>query len=117
MPLGDAEGGIPGGNRLFFQRRISCHPVKADEARTLLRFLYTIVKVIFASLVAGAILGHFGISSEEIITLAGLTPERLQELTQQALAWALPNVMLGAMVIVPIWFLAFLFRPPRRSND
>jgi hypothetical protein len=83
----------------------------------LLHVLYTILKVGFASLVAGAILGHFGISSEQILTLAGLTPERLQELTQQAVAWALPNVTLGAMVIVPIWFLAFLFRPPRRSND
>ena len=83
----------------------------------MLRFLYTIAKVALASLVAGAILGHFGISSEQILTLFGMTPERLQELTQQALAWALPNVTLGAMVIVPIWFLAFLFRPPRRSND
>jgi H+/Cl- antiporter ClcA len=83
----------------------------------LLHFLYTVAKVAFASLVAGAILGHFGISSEQIMTLVGLTPERLQELTQRALAWALPNVTLGALVIVPIWFLAFLFRPPRRSND
>jgi len=83
----------------------------------LLRLLYTITKIAFASLVAGAILGHFGISSEQLLTLVGLTPERLQELTQRTLAWALPNVTLGAMVIVPIWFLAFLFRPPRRSND
>ena len=83
----------------------------------MLRFLYTIAKIAFASLVAGAILGQFGISSEQILKLAGLTPERLQELAQRALAWALPNVTLGAIVIVPLWFLAFLFRPPRRSND
>ena len=83
----------------------------------MLRFLYTTAKVAFASLVAGAILGRFGISAEQILGLTGLTPERLQDLAQQALAWALPNVMLGALVIVPIWCLAFLFRPPRRSND
>jgi hypothetical protein len=83
----------------------------------LLRLLYTVAKIAFASLVAGAILGQFGISSEQVLTMAGMTPERLQELTQQVLAWALPNVTLGAMVIVPVWFLAFLFRPPRRSND
>ena len=83
----------------------------------MLRFLYTVAKIAFASLVAGAILGQFGISSEQVLTLAGMTPERLQELTQRAFAWALPNVTLGALVIVPIWFLAFLFRPPRRSND
>lgn len=83
----------------------------------MLRLFYTIAKVAFASLVAGAILGQFGISAEQVLTLAGLTPERLQELAQRALAWALPNVTLGALVIVPLWFLAFLFRPPRRSND
>lgn len=83
----------------------------------MLRFFYTTAKIAFASLVAGAILGQFGISSEQVMTLAGMTPERLQELAQRAVAWALPNVTLGAMVIVPIWFLAFLFRPPRRSND
>ena len=83
----------------------------------MLRLLYTTAKVAFASLVAGAILGQLGISSEQLLNLAGMTPERLQELAQRALAWALPNVTLGALVIVPIWFLAFLFRPPRRSND
>ena len=83
----------------------------------MLRLLYTVAKIAFASLVAGAILGQFGISSEQVLTLAGMTPERLQELAQRAVAWALPNVTLGALVIVPIWFLAFLFRPPRRSND
>jgi hypothetical protein len=83
----------------------------------LLRLLYTIAKVGAASLVAGAILGQFGISSAQILTLVGATPERLQAWAQNALAWAVPNVTLGALVIVPIWFLAFLFRPPKRSND
>ena len=83
----------------------------------MLRFIYTFAKVAFASLVAGAILGKFGISSEQILKMAGLSPDHVQELAQRAIAWALPNVTLGAMVIVPVWFLAFLFRPPRGSND
>jgi hypothetical protein len=83
----------------------------------LLRLLYTIAKVALASLVAGAILNQFGISSDHLMKLAGMTPERLQELTQRLVAWALPNVTLGALVIVPVWFLFYLFRPPRRSND
>jgi hypothetical protein len=44
---------------------------------------------------------------------AGLSQERVEELARQAL----PNVALGSMVIVPIWCLAFLLRPPRRSSD
>ena len=83
----------------------------------MLRLLYTLTKVLVASLVAGTILAHFGISGEQVATLTGLSAERVQDLAQRALAWALPNVTLGAIVIVPLWFLAFLFRPPRRSND
>lgn len=83
----------------------------------MLRFVYTLVKVALASLVAGAILSHLGIDSEHILELTGLTPERIADLARRALAWALPNVTLGALVIVPLWFLLILFRPPRRSND
>jgi hypothetical protein len=83
----------------------------------LLRLLYTLTKVLVASLVAGTILAHFGITSEHLAKLSGLSGERLQELAERALAWALPNVTLGAIVIVPLWFLAYLFRPPRGNSD
>ena len=33
------------------------------------------------------------------------------------MTWALPNLMLGALVIVPVWFLIYLFRPPRPRSD
>ena len=38
--------------------------------------------------------------------------ERALELVQQGMTWALPNLTLGAMVIVPVWFAVYLFRPP-----
>ena len=28
-----------------------------------------------------------------------------------------PNMLLGAMVILPVWFLLYLFRPPGESRD
>lgn len=79
--------------------------------------LRTLVKIAVASLVVGTILTHFGITAEEIGSQVGLTPERAVEMMRQGLDWALPNVMLGAMVIVPVWFLIYLFRPPGRSSD
>ena len=33
------------------------------------------------------------------------------------MTWALPNLMLGALVIVPVWFVVYLFRPPRPRSD
>jgi hypothetical protein len=47
----------------------------------------------------------------------GLSTERLEEYARKGLAWAWPNVLLGSVVIVPIWFLVFLFRPPGKSSS
>ena len=70
-----------------------------------------------ASLIVGTIMAHFGITAEQLMREAGLTPERVTELGQRAVAWALPNVLLGSLVIVPVWFLMFLFRPPGASRS
>jgi acetyl-CoA acetyltransferase len=74
--------------------------------------LRTLVKVAVASLVVGTILAHFGITAEQLMREFGLSADRLQDYAKQGFAWALPNVLLGSLVIVPIWFLAYLFRPP-----
>jgi hypothetical protein len=47
----------------------------------------------------------------------GLSQDRLLELARQGLTWALPNLMLGSLVILPVWFLIYLFRPPRARSD
>ena len=80
-------------------------------------FLWTVLKVLIASLVAGMILNHFGITPDELIRYTGKTREQLEELARQGLAWALPNVMLGAIVIVPVWFVIYLLRPPGPSSQ
>lgn len=80
-------------------------------------FLRTLVKVLIASLVLGAALNHFGITPDQLMKYAGLSRERVEELARQGFAWALPNLMLGSLIIVPIWFLVYLFRPPGRSSD
>jgi len=81
------------------------------------RLTHTLVKVLVASLIVGTILAHFGISTGELMKSAGLSPERIEDLARQGLAWALPNLLLGSLVIVPIWFLLYLFRPPGESRD
>jgi hypothetical protein len=81
------------------------------------RFTRTVVKVLVASLIVGTILAHFGLTPDELMRTAGLSTERLEELARAGLAWALPNLLLGALVIVPVWFLFYLFRPPGESRD
>jgi len=84
----------------------------ATGYRMLFPIFRTLVKVAVASLVVGAILGHFGIIADQLMRAAGLSVENIEDYARRGVAWALPNVLLGAMVIVPIWFLIYLFRPP-----
>ena len=81
------------------------------------RLTRTLVKVVVASLIVGTILAHFGITTDELMKAAGLSSDRVDELARAGVAWALPNLLLGALVIVPIWFLLYLFRPPGESRD
>ena len=80
-------------------------------------FLWTLIKILAASLIAGVILNRLGITPDELLRYTGLSRERLEELARQGIDWAVPNVMLGALVIVPVWFLIYLFRPPGRSSS
>ena len=77
----------------------------------------TLVKVAVASLIVGTVLAHFGITAEQLIQEFGLSYERVEDLARRGVSWALPNLMLGAMVILPVWFLAYLFRPPGGSSQ
>ena len=81
------------------------------------RFTRTVVKVLVASLIVGTILAHFGLTPDQLMGAAGLSTARLEELARAGLAWALPNLLLGSLVIVPVWFLLYLFRPPGESRD
>jgi hypothetical protein len=80
--------------------------------------LRTLVKIAVASLVLGAILAHFGITADQLMLKTGLSAERIEDYARRGFAWAWPNALLGSLVIVPVWFLIYLFRPPgqRRSE-
>jgi hypothetical protein len=91
---------------------------RRDRARMRNTILRTLVKVAVASLVVGTILAHFGITAEQLMREFGLSADRLQDYAKQGFAWAWPNILLGSLVIVPIWFLVYLFRPPgQRSSE
>jgi hypothetical protein len=76
---------------------------------TLLR---TVVKIAVASLIVGTILAHFGITTGALMKEFGLSADRMVEIGKQGVEWALPNMLLGSLIILPVWFLVYLFRPP-----
>jgi hypothetical protein len=79
--------------------------------------LRTLVKVAIASLVVGTILAHFGVTTDQLIKAIGLSQDQIMELAQRGITWALPNLLLGSLVIVPVWFLFYLFRPPGTRSE
>jgi hypothetical protein len=79
--------------------------------------LRTLVKVAVASLIVGTVLAHFGITTDLLMKEFGVSTESVEDLVRRGLTWALPNILLGALIIVPVWFVAFLFRPPGRSSS
>ena len=79
--------------------------------------LRTLVKVAIASLIVGTILAHFGVTTDQLIKAIGLSQEQIMELAQRGITWALPNLLLGSLIIVPVWFLFYLFRPPGTRSE
>lgn len=78
----------------------------------MLNFLSGLAKLIVVSLITGAVLSAMNLTAEGVLAHVGLTPERL-ELFQHGVSWAVPNIILGTMVILPIWFVVFLLTPPK----
>lgn len=79
----------------------------------MIRLFSTIVKIALASLIAGLILTKLNLSADQILLEIGLTPDKVMAMLERGLKWAIPNVILGSMVIVPVWLVVYLFRPPR----
>jgi len=71
------------------------------------------VKILIASLITGFVLEKLDLSAEQILLELGMTPENVMDMIGKSLTWAVPHLVLGSMVIVPVWLVVYLFRPPR----
>jgi hypothetical protein len=63
------------------------------------------------------VLDHFDISAVQILTQLGLTPDTALAQLRAGIEWALPTLALGAIVIVPVWLIAAVLRPPGAERD
>jgi hypothetical protein len=61
----------------------------------------------------GVTLSAMNITADQVLRDIGLTPERIMAMLHTGITWALPHLILGSMVIVPVWVIIYLFRPPR----
>jgi len=77
------------------------------------QFLSTIFKIAVTSLIVGVVLSAIDITAADLLSKIGLTPESLWQHIQTGVAWAIPNIILGSLIVVPVWIVIYLFRPPR----
>lgn len=77
------------------------------------RLLSIIIKISLASLLVGVALSAIDITAAQVLQDLGLTPERIMNVARRGLNWAIPHIILGALITVPIWLVMYLLRPPR----
>lgn len=79
------------------------------------RMLSNLGKALLASLVTGTVLTFLGITTKDIFPGMSIYIDQLTdalELTINWLViWAVPNTLVGMVVIMPIWLVLTLFGP------
>lgn len=73
----------------------------------------TIVKIAIASLLVGFALSFFGITPQSVLEGLGETVQDLFEVALSFLRWAMKYILIGAVVVIPIWLVFFLWRVAR----
>lgn len=74
----------------------------------------TLLRLFFYSLVIGLALSALNISPESMLGAIGGTVERIFRIVVDAVEWAVPYVLIGAVVVVPVWLVMAGLRYMRR---
>lgn len=70
----------------------------------------TILRLVLLSIVVGIVFSALGITPFNIVERIELLVRRIAELGIDSFRWAFNYFLLGAIVVVPIWFIVRLVR-------
>lgn len=76
----------------------------------------TIVKIAVLSLIVGLILSALDISPARVLEGLGVTARDAIDSGASLVAWALEYVIVGAVIVVPIWLIVAVIGSRRRGN-
>ena len=79
--------------------------------------LGVIIRLVLLSIVVGVILSALGITPRNFFYQIEELLRRIYDLGFETFEWVLGYLLLGAMVVVPIWLIARLLSTLRRSKD
>lgn len=69
-----------------------------------------IVKILIGSLLVGMMLMFFDMRPEEFLGMLGDAAKSIFQILVNIVEWAVPYILLGAVVVVPIWLIVVLWR-------
>lgn len=76
--------------------------------------LGTVVKLLIASLVVGMVLAYFNITPQEILAYARAQVGDAINNAGSFAGWAVSYILLGAVIVVPLWLIHYLWKSLRR---
>ena len=76
----------------------------------------TIVKLALISLLVGVALAFFDISPRALVENLGGTVVEIYEVMLRFVRWAAQYILLGAVVVLPIWLVFFLIRLAKKKS-
>lgn len=85
-------------------------PIRGDST------LGIVLRLVVLSLIVGVVLSALGITPQNLFYTLNVLARRLYDLGFGAIDWILQYILVGAMVVVPIWLIARLVRglsPPK----
>ena len=74
----------------------------------------TLFRLLLASLAVGLLLSLFDLRPEELLHSLGDNAREIFEAAVDLVRWAIPYILLGAVIVAPIWLGLTLFRALRR---
>jgi len=74
----------------------------------------TLLKLFFLSLIVGVVLSALDVKPESLLGAIGGTAEGIFNSLVDALEWAVPFVLIGAVVVIPVWLILAALRHARR---
>lgn len=79
--------------------------------------LGVVLRLAVLSIVVGIVLSALGITPTNFFYHINLILRRIYDMGFGAVEWVLQYMILGAMVVVPVWLLARLMGLGRRADD
>lgn len=79
--------------------------------------LGVVLRLALISIVVGIVMSALGISPQNFVYRVRQLIQRIYDLGFDSIEWLLQYLMLGALVVVPIWLISRLFSLGRSSKD